>query len=135
MDRERAETYLRLLAEAELRRATMIAARSSPGRWHSARLALPERWQSILTPLPRREPRAPPPPGIPAAVVAELPELDSAQITIIGLHRGERGTIMHLLVSGVTLEEEWTYARGSGRCRCCGYATATAAGTPLTWPA
>ena len=40
MDRERAETYLRLLAEAELRRATTMAARSSPGRWHSARLAL-----------------------------------------------------------------------------------------------
>ena len=73
---------------------------------------LPERWQSILTPLARREPRAPPPPGILAAAVAELPELDSAQITIIGLHHGERGTIMHLLVSGVTLEEEWAYARG-----------------------
>jgi hypothetical protein len=73
---------------------------------------LPERWQSILTPHARREPRAPPPPGILAAAVAELPELDSAQITIIGLHHGERGTIMHLLVSGVTLEEEWEYARG-----------------------
>ena len=44
--------------------------------------------------------------------MAELPELDGAQITIIGLHHGERGTIMHLLVSGVTLEEEWAYARG-----------------------
>jgi hypothetical protein len=73
---------------------------------------LPERWQSILTPLARREPWAPPPLGILAAAVAELPELDSAQITIIGLHHGERGTIMHLLVSGVTLEEEWAYARG-----------------------
>jgi hypothetical protein len=73
---------------------------------------LPERWQSILTPLARREPRAPPRPGILAAAVAELPELDSAQITIIGLHHGERGTVMHLLVSGVTLEEEWAYARG-----------------------
>jgi len=40
MDRERAETYLRLLAEAELRRATTMAARGSSGRWHSARLAL-----------------------------------------------------------------------------------------------
>ena len=40
MDRERAETYLRLLAEAELRRAATMAARSSSGRWHSARLAL-----------------------------------------------------------------------------------------------
>jgi hypothetical protein len=40
MDRERAETYLRLPAEAELRRATTIAARGTPGQWHSARLAL-----------------------------------------------------------------------------------------------
>jgi hypothetical protein len=40
MDREGAETYLRLLAEAELRRAMQIPAGSIPGRWHSARLAL-----------------------------------------------------------------------------------------------
>jgi hypothetical protein len=38
MDRERAETHLRLLAEAELRRAMTVG--SIPGRWHSARLAL-----------------------------------------------------------------------------------------------
>jgi hypothetical protein len=43
MDSERAATYLRLLAEAELRRATTMAARGSPSRWHSARLALPRR--------------------------------------------------------------------------------------------
>jgi hypothetical protein len=40
MDRERAETYLRLAAEAELRRATTIAADSLPGQWRSARLEL-----------------------------------------------------------------------------------------------
>jgi len=39
MDSERAETYLRLLAEAELRRA-MMPAGGIPGRWPSARLAL-----------------------------------------------------------------------------------------------
>ena len=44
--------------------------------------------------------------------MAELPELDGVQITIMGLHHDERGNIMHLLVSGVTLEEEWAYARG-----------------------
>jgi hypothetical protein len=38
MDRERAETYLRLLAE--LRRATTIAAGSLPGQWRSTRLEL-----------------------------------------------------------------------------------------------
>jgi hypothetical protein len=40
MDRERAETYLRLLAEAELRRAMEMPAGSDRWRWHSTRLAL-----------------------------------------------------------------------------------------------
>jgi len=70
---------------------------------------LPDRWQSMLTP-PSREPRAPPAPGILAATVAELPELDGAKIAIAGLHHGERGTIMHLLATGVTLEAGWPYA-------------------------
>jgi len=62
--------------------------------------------------LARRKPRAPPAPGMLAATVAELPELDGAQITIMGRHHGERGTIMHLLVSGVMLEDDWAYAGG-----------------------
>jgi len=53
-----------------------------------------------------------PAPGILAAAVAELPELDGAQIAILGLHRDEHGTIMHMLASGVTLEDDWEYARG-----------------------
>ena len=73
---------------------------------------LPERWQSMLTPPSRSEPQAPPAPGILAATVAELPELDGAKIAIVGLHHGERGTIMHLLATGVTLEDDWAYARG-----------------------
>src|SRR5438552_686999 len=40
MDREHAETHLRLLAEAELRRAMKMPVGSIPGWWHSARLAL-----------------------------------------------------------------------------------------------
>ena len=40
MDRERAETHLRLLAEAELRRVMTMPMGSSPGRWRSARLAM-----------------------------------------------------------------------------------------------
>ena len=70
---------------------------------------LPERWQSMLTP-PSREPQPTPGPGILAATVAELPELDGAKIAIAGLHHGERGTIMHLLATGVTLEAGWPYA-------------------------
>ena len=40
MDRERAETYLRLLAEAELRRAAATPAGRHPGRPMSARFKL-----------------------------------------------------------------------------------------------
>ena len=40
MDQERAETYLRLLAEAELRRATTMPTGSHPGRPMSARFKL-----------------------------------------------------------------------------------------------
>ena len=72
---------------------------------------LPERWHSMLTPS-SREPQPPPAPGILAAAVAELPELDGAKIAIAGLHHGERGTIMHMLATGVTLEDDWPYARG-----------------------
>ncbi len=70
---------------------------------------LPEQWHSMLT---RRGPQPPPAPGILAATIAELPELDGATIAIAGLHHGERGTIMHLLATGVTLEDDWPYARG-----------------------
>jgi hypothetical protein len=40
MDRERAETHLRLLAEAELRRATALRADSTMGQRHAPSLAL-----------------------------------------------------------------------------------------------
>ena len=69
---------------------------------------LAERWHSMLT-YPSREPKPPPAPGILAAAVAELPGLDGAKIAIAGLHHGERGTILHLLATGVTLEAGWPY--------------------------
>lgn len=72
---------------------------------------LPERWQTMLTPPRRSEPLAPPAPGILAATVAELPELDGAKIAIVGVHHGERGTFVHLLAAGVTREDEWPYGR------------------------
>ncbi len=72
---------------------------------------LPERWRSILTSYHRREPQPGPAPGFLAATVAELPELDGAQIAILGLHHDER-TIVHMLVSGVTPEDDWPYGRG-----------------------
>jgi hypothetical protein len=79
---------------------------------------LPEPWHSMLT-RPRRLPQAAPAPGIAAATIAELPELDGAHITIlglhhatiVGLHNSATQTIVHILVSGVTPEDDWTYGR------------------------
>jgi hypothetical protein len=59
----------------------------------------------------RRLPQAEPAADILAATVAELPELDGARIMILGLHHGEARTIVHMLVSGVTPEDDWTYGR------------------------
>jgi hypothetical protein len=78
---------------------------------------LPEQWQSLLTPPRRRQPPTPPAPGILAATMAELPGPDGATITIAGLTHsllphGEPRTILHLLASGVTQEDDWTFARG-----------------------
>ena len=81
---------------------------------------LPEPWHSMLTRRPRRLPQEAPAPAIVAATVAELPELDGAQITIFGVHHstivGRRNsatqTIVHTLVTGVTAEDDWTYGRG-----------------------
>ena len=80
---------------------------------------LPESWHSMLTRRPRRLPQEAPTPAILAATVAELPELDGAQITIfglhhstiVGLHNSATQTIVHTLVSGVTAEDDWTYGR------------------------
>ena len=79
---------------------------------------LPQPWRHMLT-RPRRLPQAEPAPGIAAATIAELPELDGARITILGLqhgtilglHHSDAQTIVHMLVSGVTPEDDWTYGR------------------------
>jgi hypothetical protein len=81
---------------------------------------LPEPWHSMLTRRPRRLPQEAAGAAILAATVAELPELDGAQITIFGVHHstiaGRRNsatqTIVHMLVTGVTPEDDWTYGRG-----------------------
>jgi hypothetical protein len=76
---------------------------------------LPEPWRSVLTQpgLPQAGP------GIAAAAIAELPELDGARLTILGLHHSTNAgrynsvtqTVVHMLVSGVTPEDDWTYGR------------------------
>jgi hypothetical protein len=78
---------------------------------------LPEPWQHMLT--HPRPPQAGPAPGMAAAAIAELPELDGARITIlglhhstiVGLHNSATQTIVHMLVTGVTPEDDWTYGR------------------------
>jgi hypothetical protein len=76
---------------------------------------LPEPWQHMLT-----NPGLPQPgPGIAAATIAELPELDGARITILGLHHSTivgrhnsvTQTVVHMLVTGVMPEDDWTYGR------------------------
>ena len=44
-----------------------------------------------------------------AVTAIELPELDGARITVLGLHNGNRGQFLHLLASGVTPEYTWSY--------------------------
>ena len=78
---------------------------------------LPKPWQHMLT-YPRL-PQAGLGPGIAAAAIAELPELDGTRITILGLHHSTiigrhnsaTQTIVHMLVTCVTPEDDWTYGR------------------------
>jgi len=89
---------------------------------------LPEPWLNMLSRYHRREPY-PAADGV-AATVAGFPELDGASVTILGLHHSNDRTILHMLASGVTTGDDWAYTRGVRPRRWCGYATATAAGTP-----
>ena len=56
---------------------------------------LPQRWQSLPTPPNRSQQQTPPAPRILAATVAELPELDGAQIATAAMHHREHGAIPH----------------------------------------
>jgi hypothetical protein len=73
---------------------------------------LPQRWQSLLNGYHRRQPHSPLAGGSWAAVVAALPDLDGVQLTVLGLNHGEPSTFMHLLASGVSPDDEWSYSRG-----------------------
>jgi hypothetical protein len=73
---------------------------------------LPERWQDMLTGYHHRLPHRAPALGRWAATVTELPDLDGARIAILGLHHhGEFGTILHMLINDVTMEDDWEYSR------------------------
>jgi hypothetical protein len=100
--------------------AGLCARMGNPGHGITAPPAadLPEPWQHTLTRLDGL-PEAGPAPGIAAATIAELPELDGARITIVGLHHctvvGRYNSVtqsmVHMLVTGVRPEDDWTFGR------------------------
>jgi len=69
---------------------------------------LPERWLSLLAYRRRGKPERAPVLGW-AVTASELPELDGARVTVLGLHNGGHGQFLHLLASGVTPEYTWPY--------------------------
>ena len=69
---------------------------------------LPEPWLSLLAYGQRGKPERAPVPDW-AVTAIELPELNGARITVLGLHNGNRGQFLHLLASGVTPEYTWSY--------------------------
>ncbi|MGH3400471.1 MAG: hypothetical protein ACRDPO_37905 [Streptosporangiaceae bacterium] len=73
---------------------------------------LPEPWRGMLSDYHHGELRPAPRPGSLAAAVAELPEFDGVRVAILGVHHGERGTILHILANGVTTGDDWAYASG-----------------------
>ena len=75
---------------------------------------LPEPWLSLLTYCRRRTPERAPVPGW-AVMAVELPELNGARVTVLGLHNGEHGQFLHLLASGVTPEYTWPYGTIANR--------------------
>ncbi|MGO8893364.1 MAG: hypothetical protein ACLQB1_27315 [Streptosporangiaceae bacterium] len=75
---------------------------------------LPEPWLSLLTYCRRGKPERAPVPGW-AVMAIELPDLDGARVTVLGLHNGEQGQFLHLLASGVTPEYTWPYGTIANR--------------------
>jgi hypothetical protein len=69
---------------------------------------LPGPWLSLLEYCRRGKPGRSPVPGW-AVTAVELPEVDGARVTVLGLHNGEHGQFLHLLASGVTPEYTWSY--------------------------
>lgn len=69
---------------------------------------LPEPWLSLLEYRRHGKPERAPVPGW-AVTATELPELDGARVTVLGLHNGTHGQFLHLLASGVAPEYTWSY--------------------------
>jgi hypothetical protein len=71
----------------------------------SARADLPDPWLSLLTSFHRRKPDTAPPSEGCAGVAVALPEFDGIRLSILGLHNGVDGTILHVHAAGLPTEE------------------------------
>jgi hypothetical protein len=65
------------------------------------RADLPDPWLSLLTSFHRRKPDSAPPGEGCAGVAVALPELDGVRLSILGLHNGVDGTVMHVHAAGL----------------------------------
>jgi len=91
-------------APGQLRTLCESAGITAHGISAPARADLPGPWLSLLTQLHRRRADpAPPTPGC-AGVAVALPELDGIRLSILGIHNGDDGTVIHLHAAGLTAD-------------------------------
>jgi hypothetical protein len=67
----------------------------------TARADLPDPWLSMLTQFHRRKPDTASPGEGCAGVAVTLPELDGVRLSVLGLHNGEDGTVIHVHAAGL----------------------------------
>jgi hypothetical protein len=69
------------------------------------RADLPEPWLSLLTGYHRRRRDSTPPTEGCASLAVTLPELDGVRLSILGLHNGDDGTVIHVHAAGLPADE------------------------------
>ena len=69
------------------------------------RADLPDPWLSLLTSFHRRRPDTAPPGEGCAGVAVALPELDGIRLSILGLHNGVDGTVIHVHAAGLPADD------------------------------
>jgi len=71
----------------------------------TARTDLPDPWLSLLTGFHRRRPDTTPPGEGCAGVAVALPEFDGVRLSILGLHNGVDGTVIHVHAAGLPADD------------------------------
>jgi hypothetical protein len=111
-----AETYLRLLAEREIRnRTTLDRLRNAAAVLTEAPSPadLPESWRSVLTQFRRRHPQPARGDAVVTSLAMPLPDLDGLRVLLTGL----RGSHLHLIARGMlppgySSVRSWSYGPG-----------------------